>query len=151
MKRCLKKVIKMKNNHSIGLLLVSHNTIGRDMMEAAELILGRTNLIRCVSVRSKDKLEEVVEVIKHEADELKSRCEAILILTDMWGASPANSAVEAVKNLRSNNIETALVTGLNLPMLISAIAYHREMNIQDLVKKVIEVGKMSHLDATKII
>jgi PTS system ascorbate-specific IIA component len=135
----------------IGILLISHEGIGREMMEAAEIILGKTNITKNISIKSKCQLEEMLELVDGQARELLKECNSILIMTDMWGASPANIAVRSARRLKEDGLNIGLVAGFNLSMLITAISYQREMNLAELIKKVIEVGKMSHLDATKII
>ncbi|MGQ9707090.1 MAG: PTS sugar transporter subunit IIA [bacterium] len=135
----------------IGVLLISHEGIGREMMETAELILGKTNITQSISIRAKDQREEMLKIVEKEARELLKECSSIIIMTDMWGASPTNIALESAKRLKKDGLNVGLVSGFNLPMLITAIAYQREMELADLIKKIIEVGKMSHIDATKII
>lgn len=135
----------------IGILLISHEGIGREMMEAAELILGKTDIIQNISIKVKDQMEEMLDIVEKRARELLKECNSIIIMTDMWGASPANIAVKSAKRLKEDGMNVGLVTGFNLPMLITAIAYQREMNLANLIKKVVEVGKMSHLDVTKMI
>jgi len=135
----------------IGILLISHEGIGREMMEAAELILGKTDIIQNISIKVKDQMEEMLDIVEKRARELLKECNSIIIMTDMWGASPANIAVKSAKRLKEDGMNVGLVAGFNLPMLITAIVYQREMNLTDLIKKVVEVGKMSHLDVTKMI
>ena len=45
----------------------------------------------------------------------------VLVLTDVFGATPCNVAQRVIENVRSR-----LVTGVNLPMLLRAVSYRHE-------------------------
>ena len=61
--------------------------------------------------------------------------EGVLILTDMWGATPSNVAV---KLLLPGRVEG--VTGVSLPMLLRAITY-RNKDLETLVTKAVSGGR----------
>lgn len=60
--------------------------------------------------------------------------EAILVLTDIFGATPSNVAQRLVDGVRSR-----LVTGVNLPMLLRAITY-RDQPLDTVVTRAIAGG-----------
>jgi PTS system ascorbate-specific IIA component len=61
--------------------------------------------------------------------------EGVLILTDVWGATPSNMAV---KLLRPGRVEG--ITGINLPMLLRALTY-RDKDMHTLVTKATSGGR----------
>jgi PTS system ascorbate-specific IIA component len=72
------------------------------------------------------------------AQELLRRVDSgsgVLILTDMWGATPSNVAV---KLLLPGRVEG--VTGVSLPMLLRAITY-RNKDMETLVTKAVSGGR----------
>ena len=60
--------------------------------------------------------------------------EGVLILTDIWGATPSNIAM---KLLVPGKIEG--VAGVNLPMLLRALTY-RERDMETLLSRAISGG-----------
>jgi PTS system ascorbate-specific IIA component len=98
---------------SIGLLLITHNHIGRQMIEMAENIFCTQWLNhRDISVSVKDNLEQLLIKVETVIDELEEG-DGVLILTDLYGATPGNIACRLLhkKNIR-------VISGLNLPMLL---------------------------------
>ena len=70
-----------------------------------------------------------------------------LILTDMLGGSPCNASVLLTK---SYNIE--VLTGVNLPMILSAIFASRTVqNAKELADKVLADGKKSIVNAKQLL
>ena len=51
---------------------------------------------------------------------------SLLILTDVFGASPSNIAQRAAGVLQAQGVQVRAVAGLNLPMLLRAITYRHE-------------------------
>ncbi len=69
----------------------------------------------------------------------------VLFLVDLWGGSPFNAASRIV----AEHLDTmALVTGLNLPMLIEAYASRLTMNLEQIVPHLEETAKdgVKHLE-----
>jgi PTS system ascorbate-specific IIA component len=61
--------------------------------------------------------------------------DGVLVLTDVFGATPANIAI---KLLRPGRIEG--VAGVNLPMLLRALTY-REKDMETLITKAVAGGR----------
>jgi len=106
-----KEYIKM-----IGILLVTHDEIGKSLIDCSSHILGKSiNLLECVPINPKSDLQECKKFIKNEINNLNVGS-GVLIMTDIYGATPSNILKEYAGQ---DNI--MVVTGLNLPMLIQAI------------------------------
>ena len=58
----------------------------------------------------------------------------MLLLTDIYGASPANAAARLIAPGR-----VEMVGGVNLPMLLRALNY-RDLPVQDVVNKALSGG-----------
>ena len=120
---------------NVALLLVTHNNIGRDMLMITNSILNEeSNNIACVDIpmdADTDKMKQAV------ADALTglSTDNGVLILTDSFGSTPCNIASEFV-----DGADRALISGLNLPMLIRIMNY-RSRPVEELKNIAIEGGK----------
>ncbi len=112
----------------VGLLLVTHGRIGAAMLQEAREILGEAldnvRVLPAAKCTSRKALDEAIT-----AADLG---DGVLVITDLGGASPANTALRAANGHRG-----AVVTGLNLPMLIRAWNY-RDKNLDDLAKCTVE-------------
>ena len=105
----------------VGVLIVTHNRIGEEMLATAQAIVGKslTNVDK-VSIPGNltpDKLGLYADKVKNSILSL-DKGDGVLIVTDMHGATPSNLAHYFA---REHNVQ--IISGLNLPMLIRVINY----------------------------
>lgn len=122
----------------VGIILASHGQFAAGIKQSGQMIFGE-----------QDKVEAVTFMPDEGPDDLKAHLEAaiakfdpddeVLFLVDLWGGSPFN---------QSNNIfeahkdKWAIVTGLNLPMLIEAYGARLSSNsAQELAAHLVEAGR----------
>jgi PTS system mannose-specific IIA component len=98
----------------VGIVLVTHCNLGRALIEAANFISGNLKNIKAVSVQ--DEKTEALRTTIAKAVKTVDGGEGVLILTDMFGGTPSNLSFSF---LEPEKIE--VVTGVNLPMFLSAI------------------------------
>ncbi|UCH01076.1 MAG: PTS fructose transporter subunit IIA [Deltaproteobacteria bacterium] len=103
----------------IGLLIISHGRLAKEILEAAEFIVGAVEAVECISIDAMKDSKRLRDMIKKKIDAL-DQGQGVLILTDMFGGTPSNVALSF---LQKDTVE--IVTGLNLPMVI-AIAQNRK-------------------------
>jgi len=103
----------------IGVVVVTHGQLATELVNSAEMIVGDLPNFAAVSIG----WHEDVDHAREEIGRAIERCAAtaggtpddpasVLVLTDMFGGTPANLAVTYV----SPHVE--VITGVNLPMLI---------------------------------
>ncbi len=102
----------------IGIIVASHGELGRELVRTAELVVGPIPRCSVVSVDSASG-DELARRFAAEVETLDEG-EGVLILTDMFGGTPANMGLSL---LNEGHVE--VLTGVNLPMLIK-LATHRE-------------------------
>ena len=103
---------------SAGLLLVTHNRIGEDLLSTAESMLGARPLpSAAIAVSQNDDPDEVYEHALALCAQLDSG-DGVLVITDMFGSTPSNIATRL---MQKTNIR--VVAGLNLPMLVRVYNY----------------------------
>ena len=73
----------------VGLLIISHCDLGRELLNAAELILGKLDNADTVCISSTAKSEELLSSISSKIKAL-DKGKGVLILTDMFGGTPSN-------------------------------------------------------------
>ena len=120
---------------NVGLLLLTHNDIGSQLLLAAKSTYGsvpmRTELL---SIDHYDKPADISNLARQYVKVL-NKGKGVLILTDMFGSTPSNIAKDFC-----NNESVNVVSGINLSMLLHIFNYPN-LPLKDLTKKAIEGGK----------
>jgi PTS system mannose-specific IIA component len=96
----------------IGVVVVTHGQLARELLHAAETIVGDLPRFTAVSIGWHDDTQDAREEIAQAIDRVQQG-DGVLVLTDMFGGTPANLAMSF---LAADNVE--VITGVNLPMLI---------------------------------
>ena len=119
----------------IGLFLITHSSFGESLIQCACHVLNqRPPQIAQLGVAAQDDPLDALPLAR-EMLALVDKGEGVLILTDIFGATPANIAL---KLLEPGRIEG--VAGVNLPMLLRALTY-REKGMETLLAKVVGGGR----------
>lgn len=99
----------------IGILLLSHGNICEGALHSAEVILGKIPNVKAIPLQGTDNVDEFQSEVISSIDELDEG-EGVIVMVDVMGGTPFNRTASIFKQ---KNI--AIVTGLSLPMLITAI------------------------------
>lgn len=129
----------------IGVLLITHEPFGEALLACATHVLGRApERVQAITVAARQCPADVLTSAQHTLAALDDG-DGVLILTDVFGASPANLACRLVVPGR-----VEAVAGANVPMLLRALASrHLEMNA--LLRRVVSGGAESifRIDCTR--
>lgn len=119
----------------IGILLITHGSYGEALIQNACHVLNkRPLLVNQLGVSAQDDPVDLLPLARQTLA-LVNDGSGALVLTDIFGASPANLAG---KLLQKGHIEG--VAGVNLPMLLRALTY-REKGMEILLKRTIAGGR----------
>ena len=119
----------------IGIFLITHGSLGESLVQCACHVLNkRPQQIVQLGVSGQD---DPLDALPLARDMLKlvDSGKGVLLLTDIFGATPCNVAL---KLLQPGRIEG--VAGVNLPMLLRALTY-REKDLETLVTKAVAGGR----------
>lgn len=101
----------------IGVLVISHGAIGEALLSSAEQILGAKQArTAALGVSRNDDPDAVLERARALAARLDEGA-GVLVLTDMFGATPCNVAARLLADGRIEG-----VAGVSLPMLVRVLA-----------------------------
>lgn len=95
----------------IGLVVATHGRLAEELLRTAEGIVGPLEQCEGVSVAAGASMEDARTRLG-EAIQRVDRGEGVLVLTDMFGGTPANLALTFLDE------KLEVVTGVNLPMIL---------------------------------
>ncbi|WP_018935280.1 PTS sugar transporter subunit IIA [Thioalkalivibrio sp. ALJ24] len=118
----------------VGLILITHQNLGDTLLQTAQSMLG-TLPEDCESMAMSqiDDPDDIQERARSRMETLDSGS-GVLVLTDMFGSTPANVASRVARGH-----DARVVAGVNLPMLIRVLNY-RHLPLSELVNKALSGG-----------
>jgi PTS system ascorbate-specific IIA component len=119
----------------IGLFLITHGSLGESLIQCACHVLGRRppQIVQLGLAAQDDPLEALP--LARDLLALVDQGNGALILTDIYGATPANVALRLLEPGRVEG-----VAGVNLPMLLRTLTY-REQGMTLLLDKAVSGGR----------
>ncbi len=100
----------------IGILVVTHGQLARELVTAAEMIVGEIPNVAPVSIGWHDDPDDAQNDIREGIKRVETG-DGTVVLTDMFGGTPSNLSLAF---LEKDRVE--VVTGVNLPMLIKLVS-----------------------------
>jgi len=105
----------------IGIFIIAHGTLGESFIQCAKHVLGdNLPLVAHARVTAEDDPAVMLPQLQQAVRRL-DQGDGVLVLTDMYGATPSNIACRLVE---PGKVEA--IAGVNLPMLIRALSYRGE-------------------------
>ncbi|WP_018227740.1 PTS sugar transporter subunit IIA [Methyloversatilis universalis] len=120
----------------IGLFLITHSSYGESLIQCACHVLNtRPPQIAQLGVSGQDDPLDLLPMARRLMSVVDSG-EGVLLLTDIFGATPANLAL---KLCEPDRVEA--VAGVNLPMLLRTLTYREREDLHGLVNKAVSGGR----------
>jgi len=130
---------------SVGLLLITHDDIGSSLLDSLQQMMGPLPLpAKALPIRH----EHDPLTFCYHAEKLYSTLNeghGVLILTDLFGATPCNIACSLMHNYR-----VRIVCGVNLPMLVKLMNYP-SADLETLANKAVSGGCQGVFDVNTIL
>ena len=125
-----------------GIILGTHGDFANGILESCKMIIGENLIqkgVRTVTLQKGESTENVIAEYKKAIEELGNP-DRVLFLNDLRGGTPYNAA--SILAVGEENY--GIVSGVNLPMLISMIqeqmADDGSESIQVIMTKAVEAG-----------
>jgi mannose PTS system EIIA component len=121
----------------IGIVIVTHCNLGQELIRAAEFIVGSFGQIKAISINPENQVESLREKIAWAIEQVDTG-EGVILLTDMFGGTPANISLSF---LLDGKVE--VVTGVNLPMLVGLASKREGKTLNQTAREIKEYGLRS--------
>lgn len=120
---------------TIGLLIITHNHIGDDLIATATAMLGLCPLSTEALAVIQNADPEASLRKARQCVETLDQGNGVLVLTDIYGSTPSNIACQLIDGDR-----VQVVSGINLPMLIRILNYP-QLGLPELTEKALSGGR----------
>jgi PTS system mannose-specific IIA component len=125
----------------LGVVVVTHGQLATELVNSAEMIVGDLPHFAAVSIGWHDDVDRAREDIGQAIARVQATAgsdeepASVLVLTDMFGGTPANLAVTFVTP------QVEVITGVNLPMLIKLARPQKQTELVGLAREMREHGR----------
>lgn len=118
----------------IGIVIVAHGGLAREYLAAVEHVVGHQSGIVAVAIEEDHDRQQKQAEICAAADDVDAG-EGVIVVTDMFGGSPANLSLRACTPANRK-----ILYGANLPMLIK-LAKSRHLGVSEAVTSAMLAGR----------
>jgi len=129
----------------VGVLIISHGGFAEALISSLQFLVGEQPKIRGVSIWPKDREREVKDRIREEIVKINDG-DGVVILTDVLGGSATNLSLSFLENEK-----VELVTGVNMPMLLTLSSYRKGRSLREIGKLVKKSGRRSIILAKELL
>ncbi len=130
----------------IGVVVAAHGNLAQELVQTTNFIVGDQKDLVALTIDPSRSVDEMKNDIKAAIKQV-DQGEGVLILTDMFGGTPANMSLSF---LEDGKVE--VITGVNLPMLIR-LSQCRDngMSFSETAQSIVEYARKSINQATQIL
>ncbi len=125
----------------IRVVVAGHGNLASDIVATAERTLGKQEHLEAISVRfgeAEDDLKNKLGAVLNMAED-----DDVIVLSDIFGSSFCTACVCLAKSKG----HVAVVTGVNLPMVLKVLTYRERVGLTELVSLACEGGRKGIRDA----
>jgi PTS system mannose-specific IIA component len=119
----------------IGVVVVTHGQLAIELVNSAEMIVGDLPQFTAVSIGWHDEVNDAREDIAQAIERVRGDS-GVLLLTDMFGGTPANLGLTF---LEQDRLE--VITGVNLPMLIKLASLRSSSDLLAVAREMRDHGR----------
>ncbi len=126
----------------LGIVVVTHGQLATELVNSAEMIVGDLPHFAAVSIgwhedvdHAREGIAAAIARVGVTAGGTDAEPAEVLVLTDLFGGTPANLGVTFV----SEHVE--VITGVNLPMLIKLARPQKVADLPSLAREMREHGR----------
>lgn len=118
-----------------GIVLVSHGSIGAEMLTAVDQIVGPQVQAKAISIAPDQDMDQCRNQILASIKEVNTG-DGVVLLTDMFGGTPSNLAISVMPKTQA-----VVLAGVNLPTLIKLATIRDSMGLLEAVNEAATAGR----------
>lgn len=127
------------------IILVSHGKLAKGMKNTVEMIAGKQKNIEAYEAYGNGTSDEsFITTIEHSVATDKNN--KVVIVTDVMGGSVNNAMIQLLKNYHNLTI----LTGMNLPLIITLVTTVNAQDSEDAILEAIAEGQKGVLLVNKL-
>lgn len=122
----------------VGIILASHGEFAKGILQSGAMIFGEQENVQAVTLMPSEGPDDLKAKMKDAVASFDSQDE-VLFLVDLWGGTPFNQANSLFEEHKD---KWAIVSGMNLPMVIEAYASRSSMeSAQEIAAYILKPAK----------
>ena len=130
----------------IGIIIVTHHSLAKNLKETAEQIVGPLPVMESFSISQQDDVEEVKKSLAAAINKMKKNGLEVMILTDMFGGTPSNISLSFFE---PEKVE--IISGVNLPMILKLATERQKQSLGELTAYITEYGRKNIFSAIEFL
>ncbi|MFA5040927.1 MAG: PTS fructose transporter subunit IIA [Bdellovibrionales bacterium] len=119
----------------IGIVLVTHENIGAELLKAADSIVGPQGQVQAITIGPQDDMGSCRDRI-FSAIQLVNTGDGVVLLVDMFGGTPSNLAIASMPLGHA-----VVLAGVNLPMLIKLASVRSTLPLLEAAREAETAGR----------
>ena len=129
-----------------GVVIATHGEFGKELLATLQMILGGSEGVQAIALTSSDSQESFRLKLEEALEKVDSKHQGALVLVDMIGGTPFNVAL-----MTAQSRPLQIVTGVNLPMLITVVTGQDDSNLEVLALNTQKVVRESILTSVELL
>ena len=130
-----------------GVLIVTHGNLGKERLATSAFIIGELEAAAVVSLTATESAEDIRGRMEEAINSVDKEGEGVVILTDMFGGTPANVALSFLDERKAE-----VITGVNLPMLLKVPSLRKTgKTLRDIAKDLAATGQKNIIFASDLL
>ncbi len=120
---------------NIAIVVITHKKAAKALIESAEMICGKQENIISVDFLENEDMPGLIEKCREKMKKLDMQ-DGVLFMVDLFGGTPFNAAYTIAKE----NPNYAVISGVNMPMLVEAFVSRADMGLEELCRAIRETA-----------
>ena len=130
----------------VGVVVAAHGGLADELLRTAIFIVGKAEQMIALSIDPARAIDELQADIRNAIKDVDTG-HGVLVLTDMFGGTPANMTLAF---LEEDKVE--VITGVNLPMLIKLYQCRsHDQSLHEVADTVVDYGRKNINQASAIL
>jgi len=119
----------------IGMVIVTHGGLAAEFRAALEHVVGPQEQLATISIGPEDDMvQRRLQILDAVAE--TDRGDGVVLLTDMFGGTPANLAISVM-----DEAKVEVIAGINLPILVKLATIRGDVALSQAVTAARDAGR----------